>query len=87
MNGDATSAFLDAIDENETLRQELTEARSVLHHLAGVAELAEHHHVSKSMICTWADRYPHFPQPVVTVKAGRLWDRRQVAEWVEARRR
>jgi hypothetical protein len=75
----------DALDEIATLRQEVAEARNLLLHLAGVAELAEHHSVSKSMICTWADRYTHFPRPVVTIKAGRLWDRRQVADWVQRR--
>jgi predicted DNA-binding transcriptional regulator AlpA len=82
MDGDRVAELADEI---ATLRQELAEALSLVYHLAGVAELAEHHSVSKSMICTWADRYTHFPRPVVTVKAARLWDRREVADWVQRR--
>lgn len=49
--------------------------------LAGVSELADQHEVGRAAVCNWAERYPDFPAPLLTLAAGRIYSRQQVAAW------
>lgn len=51
-------------------------------HLVGTGEIAEMAGVRKNVIVNWASRHKDFPQPVVVLQCGRIWDRRDVEAWL-----
>jgi predicted DNA-binding transcriptional regulator AlpA len=75
------TSLTEARDENETLRQELAEARALVEHLAGLTDLAARYGVTKQAISNWSRRYADFPEPILTLSAGSLWDEREVTAW------
>lgn len=50
-------------------------------HLAGAAEIAEALGVDANTINQWKARYHDFPKPVRILKAGSVWDLREVRAW------
>ena len=51
-----------------------------------VAEIAEMYGVRRQSVDLWS-KQPGFPEPVATVKAGRIWRTADVVAWAEARGR
>lgn len=58
-----------------------SEAHALIEHLAGLSDLAYLYGVTKQAVANWIERYTDFPKPILTLSAGRLWDRRQVTTW------
>ena len=52
-------------------------------HLVGIAEIADLAGVTKQAVSNWRLRYDHFPRPIQDLQSGPVWDREQVADWVE----
>jgi predicted DNA-binding transcriptional regulator AlpA len=52
-------------------------------HLAGPAEIAEALGVDANTVNQWKVRYTDFPRPVRILKAGSVWDLRDVLEWAQ----
>jgi predicted DNA-binding transcriptional regulator AlpA len=55
----------------------------VVHHLVGVAEVAELLGVSRQRVHKLAER-DDFPAPVAILTAGKVWDRDAVEKWARA---
>jgi predicted DNA-binding transcriptional regulator AlpA len=50
--------------------------------MVGVAEIAERLGLSQpKRVHDWKKRYADFPQPVATLKAGLVWDWRDIEKW------
>lgn len=49
--------------------------------LVGLAEIAELLGVTKQVIANWRSRKPDFPQPVVTLKSGPVWEFESIESW------
>ena len=56
--------------------------RRMMHHLAGVAEVAGMLGVSRQRVSQLAGSRD-FPEPVVTLAAGPVWERKAVEDWAE----
>jgi predicted DNA-binding transcriptional regulator AlpA len=54
--------------------------------LVMAAEIAEMFGVRRQSVDLWAKR-PDFPEPVATLKAGRIWRTADVVRWAEERGR
>jgi hypothetical protein len=53
--------------------------------MVGAAEIAERLGMrSASLVHDWRKRYPDFPQPVATLKAGLVWAWPDVEKWAKA---
>jgi predicted DNA-binding transcriptional regulator AlpA len=50
------------------------------HHLVGVTEIAQMLDVSRQRV-TQLHRMPGFPEPVVILASGRVWERERIEEW------
>lgn len=50
----------------------------------GLAEIAEFAGVSAAAVSNWRKRFPDFPDPVETLRAGPIFDGRQVRRWLRA---
>lgn len=50
--------------------------------LVGIAEIADLAEVTKQAVSNWRHRYDHFPRPIQDLQSGPVWDREQVADWV-----
>jgi hypothetical protein len=48
---------------------------------AGIAEIAEHFSVSKSAVTNWVARNPDFPEPIIELRMGKVWDLDLVVDW------
>jgi hypothetical protein len=53
-------------------------------YLAGAAEIAEELGVDANTINQWKARYPDFPEPLRILKAGHVWDLREVLAWARS---
>jgi hypothetical protein len=53
--------------------------------LAGMTEIAEHFDVRTNVVSNWISRYPDFPEPVLDLAMGRVWDLDAVVEWYNDR--
>jgi len=54
----------------------------MVHHLVGVAELAELLGVSRQRAVQIADSFQDFPEPEVELASGRVWKRSDVESWI-----
>lgn len=54
--------------------------------LVGAAEVALRAGVSEATVHSWRRRHDDFPEPVVRLASGPVWDWRAVAPWAAARR-
>ena len=52
-------------------------------HLAGPAEIGEELGVDANTVNQWKSRHPDFPEPVRVLKAGSVWDLRDVVAWAK----
>lgn len=52
-------------------------------HLAGPAEIGEALGVDANTVNQWKSRHPEFPEPVRVLKAGSVWDLRDVVAWAK----
>lgn len=51
--------------------------------LVGIAEIVEMAGVSHpAVVSTWVARHQSFPAPITRIKAGPIFDRRQVQRWL-----
>jgi hypothetical protein len=55
-----------------------------MHHLVGVAEIAEMLGVSRQRVNVIVKTHPDFPEPEAELSAGRIWLRSAVVAWAEA---
>jgi hypothetical protein len=56
-------------------------------YLGGVAELAVVLGVERYDVLNWARLYDDFPDPVLTLARGRIWDISTVKAWMQTRER
>lgn len=49
--------------------------------LAGIAEIAARFGVTRQAVCNWGVRHRHFPQPVVVLKSGPVYDMTEIVHW------
>lgn len=54
-----------------------------LQYLAGAAEIGDVLGVHPNTVNTWKVRSNGFPQPVIQLKAGAIWDIRDVIAWAD----
>jgi chromosome partitioning protein len=54
--------------------------------MVGLAEVAEMAGVSPAAVSNWRTRFPDFPEPVETLRAGPVFDRHQVRRWLRKHR-
>ncbi|HYD28911.1 hypothetical protein [Brevundimonas sp.] len=78
----ATAEQARAIHELLTRAGLLGTAQVVRPRLAGIAEIAALAGVSSPAVCQWRD----LPEPLDTIKAGRVWDLADVEAYLESRR-
>ena len=57
------------------------------HHLVGVAEIAEMMGVSRQRVNAIVRTHDDFPAAAAVLAAGRIWERADVEEWIERRRK
>lgn len=50
--------------------------------LVGLSEIAELAGVSKQVVVNWTVRDPHFPDPIVELASGKIWDQIEIAKWL-----
>ncbi|MDX6584615.1 MAG: prophage regulatory protein [Solirubrobacterales bacterium] len=58
-----------------------------MHHLVGVAEIAEMLSVSRQRVNRIVQTDADFPAPEAELSAGRIWQRSQVEAWARRHRR
>ena len=51
--------------------------------LAGIAEIAARFGVTRQAVCNWVVRHRHFPQPVVILASGPVYDMKEIVRWHE----
>lgn len=51
--------------------------------LVGLAEIAEMAGVSRQAVTNWTARHGSFPEPLAKLAAGPVWERANVAAWLE----
>lgn len=52
-------------------------------YLAGPAEVAQVLGIASNTVNAWRRRANKFPEPLVQLKAGALWDIRDVIDWAD----
>lgn len=52
--------------------------------LVGLAEIAEMAGVSRQAVTNWTARHDSFPEPLARLAAGPVWQRADIAAWLEA---
>jgi predicted DNA-binding transcriptional regulator AlpA len=50
--------------------------------LVGVAEIAQRAGVKRDTIRQWRRRHPDFPQPLIRLATGPVWDYAEVERWM-----
>ena len=55
-----------------------------MHHLVGVAEIAEMLGVSRQRVNAILKTDPSFPRPEAELSAGRIWLRSAIVDWAKA---
>ena len=55
-----------------------------MHHLVGVAEIAEMLGISRQRVNAIVRSHSDFPQPEAELSAGRIWLRAEVVAWAKA---
>src|SRR5581483_2409752 len=55
-----------------------------MHHLVGMAEIAEILGVSRQRVAQLIETYKDFPEPEVELTAGRVWSRTAIETWIAA---
>jgi hypothetical protein len=54
--------------------------------LVGVAEIAERAGVTPAAVANWRVRHDDFPEPLVQLRSGGVWDWEHVARWLADRK-
>src|SRR5712691_10056446 len=54
--------------------------------LVGIHEIAALAHVSRPAVTNWRSRFADFPRPIAELRAGPVFRRDQVLEWLKRRR-
>src|SRR5271157_301003 len=54
--------------------------------LVGIHEIAAMGKVSRAAVTNWRSRFTDFPQPIAALRAGPVFRRDQVIEWLRRRR-
>lgn len=52
--------------------------------LVGVQEIAQMAGVTSQAVTNWEARYADFPQPLVRLASGPVWEWKRVVKWLEA---
>lgn len=55
--------------------------RAVLDDLVGQKEIADELGISRSLLSMWLQRHDDFPEPVLTLSAGRFWLLSDIKAW------
>ncbi len=55
-----------------------------MHHLVGVAEIADLLGISRQRVNRLVQTDPSFPAPEAELSAGRIWTRESIVEWAKA---
>jgi hypothetical protein len=64
------------------MAKKLTAAQqALLDDLGGGAEIAARCGVTRAVVSMWQGRYDDFPQPILTLKAGRFYRLSEVQAW------
>jgi predicted DNA-binding transcriptional regulator AlpA len=50
--------------------------------LVGIAEIALRAGVARDTIRKWRQRHPDFPQPLITLATGPVWDYAEIQAWI-----
>ncbi len=58
-----------------------------MHHLVGVAEIAEMLGITRQRVNAIVRTHADFPHPEAVLSAGRIWRREDVEEWARTHRR
>src|SRR5690242_3103449 len=53
-----------------------------MHHLVGMAEIAEILGVSRQRVAQLIETYDDFPKPEVELSGGRVWSRTAIETWI-----
>lgn len=51
----------------------------------GIAEVAEMAEVTPSAVCNWRERYDDFPDPIVDLHLGPVFDKKDITKWLTNR--
>ena len=53
--------------------------------MVGLAEAAELAGVSRQTFWSWKNSYENFPEPIVELKSGPIWEKDTMVAWLKAR--
>lgn len=65
------------------VRQPGMKRRFTAEELVGVHEAAELLGITKARLCQLARTYRDFPQPVLSLHCGRIWDVSDISDWAK----